>query len=80
MTAFTFLGVFVASLIFVATFVLVVGAVCWDDPIRGFKGGCVIGLIIVMVLLLAYLSYTGVTFKQNPEMYGYTRIIEEGTE
>ena len=80
MTGFTVLGVFVASLIFVAVFVMIVGAVCWDDPILGFNGGCVIGLIIVMVLLLAYLSYTGVTFKQNPEMYGYTKIIEEGTE
>ena len=78
MTGFTVLGVFIASLIFVAIFVLVVGALNINDSLTGgFGGGCIGGLIVVLILLLAYLSYTGVTFKQNPEAYGYTRIEQE---
>ena len=78
MTGFTVLGVFIVSLIFVAVFVLICGAVSVSDPVTGgFGGGCIVGVIIVLVLMLAYLSYTGVTFKENPEMYGYTRIEQE---
>ena len=80
MTIFTGIGVFVVSLIFVAAFVLIVGALNANDPMlgfEGFEGGCVFGLIVAIILLLVYLSMTGVSFKQNPEMYGYTKIIEE---
>ena len=77
MIGFAGLGVFVASLIFVAAFVLIVGALNRNDPMLGFEGGCVGGLIVILILLLAYLSWTSVSFKQNPEMYGYTRIEQE---
>ena len=78
MIGFTVLGVFIVSLIIVAIFALICGALNVNDPVSGgSKGGCIGGLIVVLVLLLAYLSYTGVTFKQNPEMYGYTRIEQE---
>lgn len=77
MIGFAGLGVFIVSLIFVTVFVLIVGALNYNDPMIGFKGGCIGGLIVILILLLAYLSWTGVSFKQNPEMYGYTRIEQE---
>ena len=75
MTGFAGLGVFVVSLIFVTVFVLICGAVSANE--FSFGGGCIAGLIVILILLLAYLSWTGVSFEQNPEMYGYTRIEQE---
>lgn len=75
MVGFAGLGVFVVSLIFVTVFVLICGAVTNNE--FGFEVGCIGGLIVILILLLAYLSWTGVSFEQNPEMYGYTRIEQE---
>lgn len=80
MTGFTIFGVFVVLLIIVTIFVLVVGAWNANDPTFGFKNGCIAGMIVVIILLLAYLSVlsvTSATFKRSPEMYGYVKIEEE---
>jgi len=80
MTGFTIFGVFIVLLIIVTAFVLIIGALNANDPMFGFEGGCIAGMIVVIILLLAYLSVlsvTSATFKRNPEMYGYVKIEEE---
>ena len=79
MTGFTILGAFVSALIVAAIVIVISGfiAEASSDPTGNFKDGCVFGMGFLLIILIFAMVYSGITFSQNPESYGYTRIEQE---
>ena len=80
MTGFTVLGVFIVGLLCAFIFVLVCGALAEWSISGDFGYGCVFGMGFLIVILIFALASTGVSFTQNPEHWGYTRIEQEVEE
>ena len=81
MTGFTILGAFVFSAVIAIIFILICGAIIGHDELHGsFEEGCAVGMAVVIIALLLLISHTIVNFRQNPEIYGYTRIEQEAED